>query len=445
MNRIRSFSLLAILATVIAAFSSSCLLAVVGFVALSVAYPSAFTGRICVTLISSEILADIITAFKKSIPLVNKMGLDFSSQSLKLNQTYYAHITTIPTVEDVTTTYAVTGQDARDSIVDVPVTVDTRRGVRLKIKHLDRIKDKKELYNEVIGNAGYALAKDLCDRVMATFKTVNFSQGQIFSEANSDLDMLEAVREAMNGVGADPIRNMFVNSAVATVLGADSRIASKDFAGQMPNGTALRRFTNLGGFQEIIEYPDMPLNNSTAVTGGAIEADDDVYTKTAHGLVTGQRVVLTSFSGGTGLTAATVWYFHRLTADTGLLCATPAAAQAGTLGTACTVDATSVVLTPTENVIAFGFDKRAFAVLLGVPDGFDSADLKSAWGIPDNMGFESVTMDGVTMGAVSWEETGTGDLNYMPVTVFGMAAGRQAGTNAVGSKTDYAGYRVMKA
>ncbi len=88
----------------------------------------------------------------------------------------------------------------------------------------------------------------------------------------------------------------------------------------------------------------------TNVTGGAIESDDpEVYTKAAHGLITGQRIKLVSLTGGTGLVASTVYYFHKLTADTGRICASYANAIAGT-AVPVTTDATNVVLTPNIDV-----------------------------------------------------------------------------------------------
>lgn len=87
------------------------------------------------------------------------------------------------------------------------------------------------------------------------------------------------------------------------------------------------------------------LSTLSNVTGGAITASTKLYAKTGHGFATGQRVYLVSLTGGTGLTAATSYWFHRLGPDTGYLCATRALALAGTPANV-TVDATSVVLTP---------------------------------------------------------------------------------------------------
>jgi hypothetical protein len=84
----------------------------------------------------------------------------------------------------------------------------------------------------------------------------------------------------------------------------------------------------------------------TALSAGTISSATKIYTKTAgnHGLETGDRVILTSLTGGTGLTAAATYYFHKLSPTTGYLCASYANALAGTFANV-TADATNVILT----------------------------------------------------------------------------------------------------
>lgn len=79
------------------------------------------------------------------------------------------------------------------------------------------------------------------------------------------------------------------------------------------------------------------------VTGGAITASTNVYSKTGHGFKTGDRLKLVSLTGGTGLTATSQYYFYRIDADTGYLCNSPILAEAGT-AIDVTLDASSVVL-----------------------------------------------------------------------------------------------------
>ena len=435
------------------------ILAVTGLVA-SVANPlSAFaflfvagnllarqSGSLCVTLTATEMLLDVIRAFRTRIPAAMLLGNEWRSTPLKYNGAYTAHIASVPTAESMASTYAAaSGNVARDMLTDVDITVSSRYGTPLDWTNLTLISDRKNEYDKVIGGAGYALAKVFIDDLLSMAKSQYFSYSAIYTTANSDVDMVNEVTENLNTQGAyDSGRVMIVNSAVATTLSADARLASRDYSGQYTQGNGYRQFRDVNGFALIQEYPSLSLNNGTAVTGGAIEADDEVYTKTAHGLVTGQRVVLTSFSGGTGLTAATVWFFHALTANTGYLCATPTLAVAGTAGTACTVDATSVVLTPTENLTAFASDMSGIQFLAGPEDHTSQYALMSQLGIPSVMGFETVTEpeSGITMSAVGYQDSGTGNLRWIPMLLWGKVAGRKAGTNAVGSNMDKGGFLI---
>lgn len=399
------------------------------------------------TLTVAEITLDLLKSFVQWIPGLQSMGTDFRASALKLDQTYTAHITTIPSVEDVSTTYAVTGQNARDLLVDVPVLVDKRQGSRLKWRHLDFLKDQQSKYQEAIGNAGYALARSFIQDVASKMLSRNFSQSSTVAEADSDVDMLISVTGAMNLVGASPMgRTFLVNTPVANALSADSRITSKDFLGQTPDGSSMRAFRNCYGFQNVLEWPELPLNNGTALTGGAAEADDDLITISAHGLVTGDRVVLTAITGGTGLTQGNTYYVIKVSANTFKLATTQANAAAGT-GVNISTDGSSITVTPTENLTGFAFDRRAIAILAGYPDQADQEGLIQQLGIQKVMSFIPVTdpVSGLTMTAVTWQDSGTGDLNFMPVLVWGSSLGRQSGASAAGTLTDYAGHRLIKA
>lgn len=123
--------------------------------------------------------------------------------------------------------------------------------------------------------------------------------------------------------------------SISDVFNVDGTVRIADTLGDPPA-------VNMSGVTGAIFAAFYP-TAATTVTAGAIEADDNIYTKVAHGFVTGQKVVLNSLTGGTGLTAGGVYYFHRLSADTGYLCASRTAALAGTAINV-TLDATSVSL-----------------------------------------------------------------------------------------------------
>lgn len=94
--------------------------------------------------------------------------------------------------------------------------------------------------------------------------------------------------------------------------------------------------------------------DGTAITGGAIAASGDAYSKTSHGLSTGDRVVLNSFSGGTGgITAGQQYWFNKSSANAGLLCSSFENAVAGTAVDATGSDASSVSITKKNDLGVF--------------------------------------------------------------------------------------------
>ena len=397
------------------------------------------------TLTSPQVLMDIIGTFRKRFPALNRMGTDFRGAPLKLNQQYIAHIPGLPTTStyDTTTGYANGANSARGLLTDVPVTVDQHPTCPLKWLHLDQIKDVKNRYEEVIGNAGYSLAKGMIDNICAGFNTRNFSREVVSTVANFDYDVLQEITGSLNGVGAAPSgRVLIVNTPVANVLATDARMISKDYAGQLLNGEGYRIWENVGGFALIMEYPDLPSNNATALTGVTGANSGDVMTSAGHGLQTGDPVTFISGTSFTGLTAGTRYFAIKLTDDTFQVATTYANAIAGTevvLG----ADGTSGVFQLQENLVAFAFDKRAIALLAGVPEGMPSG-LAASLGIPQTMLFESITEpeSGLTMAAAKWQNGGTGDFFFCPTFVWGKGLGKQGFAASAGTLTDYAGLRI---
>jgi len=403
------------------------------------------------TLVTQQILLEIVKSFAKRLPMLTRMGTDFRAGAIVKNKTYTAHIGTLPTIADVdpTTGYVNGAQEASGLLTDLDIKVENHKHVPIKLSHLTVIQQDQKKYRETIANAGYVLAKAVIDSVLAKINFRSFSQWSTFATADCDFDMLVDVTGDLNGVGAlGNMRTMLVNSAAANALSADSRIASKDYAGQLLGGEGYRHFRNVGGFGDIIEYPDLGTNNGTALTSVTGEADDDLLTKTAHGLNTGDRVIITFSSGFTGLTTATAYYAIRAGADTFKLASTYALALAGT-GIDITADGTGATVTRTENLVAFGFDPRALALLTGIPA--DSANLAAELGIPQVVALESVTdpESGITMAAVKWQAPGTQDLYWSPTLLWGSRVGKEpqpaalTTTLAVGAACDYAGHRVV--
>lgn len=405
------------------------------------------SARVCVTLTAEEILMDVIRAFAVRLPAMGGLGLEFRPTSLKLNKQYTGHISTVPTVQDYdgSTGYKANAASARGLLTDVPVTVTKHRHVPLKWPYLNQIADDKQAYDRVIGNAGYALARDFALDIAGAFVSRNFSQESIYATADCDVDMLNNVTGDMNIVGAQTEgRVMWLNTAAANALAVDQRMASRDYQAQQVGASARRRWQNAYGFAAIEEWPELPTNNSViSLTGVTCANSGDLFTKDGHGLVTGDRVAAASFSAGF---SDGTYYVIKVTDNTFQLASTAALAVAGT-AVACTDDGTGGTIASLENLAAFAFTPEAMAIVAGPPESNNDA-MRAMLNIPQVMGFtEPVTEpeSGITMAAVSWEEQGTGDLYWSPVLLWGKALGRQAGDVAAGSVCDYAGHRVITA
>ena len=416
------------------------------------------------TLTTPVLLLDVMQAFRKFFPALGNIGTEFKGTPLKLNNKYYAHIATYGSAStyDTVTGYANGANTARNGLTDVPVVVDQQPTYPLKWLHLDEIKDIKNQYQKVMDGAGYTLGKKAFDDGVAAKMTSRyFTQENISATADCDYDWLNTLTTALNGKGVMPTgRTLFVNSAVAQTLAADPRMTSKLFAGQLVDGNAYRQWFNVGGFALIQEYPDLPSNNGTALTSATATAASDLITATAHGLVTGDPVVLSAIGSGTaGLAINTRYWAIKSDANNIKVATTYANAIAGTQ-----IDITSygtgITLKLAENLVAFACDGRAFGFMAGVPDGFQS-QIATQLGIPPTMLFDNPVRDplsGLTMGAVKWMEVGTGNLFWCPTFVYGTNAGKQADTavagnsasansilaaaSLTGAASDYAGLRI---
>jgi hypothetical protein len=395
---------------------------------------------------SAEILLDVLDAFAVKLPLLRHIGADWRSNGLKKDQTYTAHISGIPSVETVSNAdyTALTAQGARDLLTDVSVTVDKHIATRLKWAHLNAIQDNKIEYAKVIANAGYALAKYFIDDIIAGMTPNNFSNSSNYAVADSDCDMLDNITGDLNLQKAlSNGRFGVVSTPVATVLAGDSRLASADYAGQRVRGEGYRRWADVNGFSEIMEYPDLANTTSgTAITGVTVANTGDLFTKTAHGLATGQTVSAASFSAG--FTAGT-YYVIRASADTFQLASSYANALAGTAAAA-SADGTGGVITPTQTLTGFFGESRAITVLGGIPA---EMDLANTLGINLNRvnAIEVVTHPDlkISMAAIMWEDAGKLDINWVPTLVYGKSLGRQAVANGVGGLLDNAGHRLVSA
>lgn len=391
------------------------------------------------------LLSDILEPFKTRFPMLRGMSTDFRAQPLKLSTNYTAHIRTLPSAAtyDGTTGYANGATSGRSLLVDVPITVDAHKHVPLKLEHLNIIKDHKNDYLGTVADAGYVLGKTMVDSVLLKgARNSAFTNTVTDTVANSDRDTLAAACEAMNTNGASPFgRCGIVSSSVMTSLMGDAEISSRDYYGQLAGGNALRVLRNIEGFESIYEYPEFP---SDAASQTFTAATTDICTAAAHGFKTGDKVRVSSATTlPAGLSAATTYFVIYLTADTFSLATTDANAQAGTAINISDTGTGAHSIVGYENTTGLFFERRAIAVLAGIPAG--TPELAAAFGIPQVMAFTSMTEpdSGFSASLVRWQQAGTGDLYVSPAAIWGSALGRQSGT--ADGITDRAAIRLITA
>lgn len=208
---------------------------------------------------SSAILATVMDAFKTRVPMLNMLTLDARNDTLKLGQVAYAHVRALPSAStyDATTGYFNGANSTQDLLVDVPVTISTHAHVTLKLSYLKTLADTK--FDIALGDCSYVLGKSIVDAALTKGAlAANNTYTVTETVANTDYETLGALRAKMNDNDAGNERYGLVNTAVASALDSDPLIASKDYSGQQAGAEGLLRFRNVGGFREILEYPDLP-------------------------------------------------------------------------------------------------------------------------------------------------------------------------------------------
>lgn len=216
------------------------------------------------TLTTSEILQLTLDAIRVQCPALSLFSTDFSSQSAKKGETIYAHISTLPAVQsyDATTGFKANAAEASTLLTDVPVTLDQFKHVPVKVDFLDQISSRKDLLTPTINNAAYVLGKSIVDFALGKIVAANFTRKTVETIANTTKATLDAVTLQLNTQGAMPMgRAGLVNSPFFNALESDARIASGDYYGQRRAGNGYGKLTNVSGFENVLEYPDMPANS----------------------------------------------------------------------------------------------------------------------------------------------------------------------------------------
>jgi hypothetical protein len=395
---------------------------------------------------ANQILADIFKAFRYRLPHLQSMGLNFSMDRLRLNQTATAHIEKLPTVGTYSNElgYGANPNDIDDLLEDVPILIDGHNHVHVGLSHLSAITHQKKYINAV-GNQAYVLGKHVGDSVLNKVKGSSISFEKAVAANAIDYDDLVAIGGEMNVNGAATTgRRGIVSTAVMNTLQGDARIASGDYHDQLQRGQALRRLTNIAGFEVIDEYPVLPNNNAAARVVTSTNATETLNL-VDHGFLTGDKVRFTTSAADlpAGLAVDTTYYVIKVTDDTFKVATTDALATAGT-PVALADDGTGVHnVAGWENLEGFFFEDRAFGLKTGLPDQSD--DYAKELGILQVNRCKAIQDPETMLGLLSimWATPGKLDLNCALAILYGSVVGRQAGAKY--AMTDRAGLRLVSA
>jgi hypothetical protein len=217
-------------------------------------------ARLCLTLSVAEILMDTLEAFKTELPGMLNYASDFSTKNAVKGDKITAHLALKPTVRDVdpVTGFANSAALAENLLEDVSVTLDQLKHVPVRVNMLSQLAAKKDLYKVAIRDQGYVLAKHVVDAALTKAAT-NFSNSLSMAPALVDVDALETIRNRANAQGMSREgRYGVVSTPFASALQNDPRTGSKQFNAQLNGAQGYRVFKNIGGFEVIWEYPDLP-------------------------------------------------------------------------------------------------------------------------------------------------------------------------------------------
>lgn len=408
--------------------------AVMGIGSIALSAPSA---RACNTLTSpQEILMEVADAFLNLAPAVRTLGGQWVNTGVKKNKKYTGHIAGAVTARDITTTLFPSAADPGSLLTDLDITASYAKGAPLTMDAITMAARDKNSYEKLVKGAAHSLASAFFNAGVSYAASQYCSYSAVYAAVDADMDMLSGVQTTLNENGALPYgRTMIVNSSYAGNLCNVTGIASRDFFGQQ-NVSAIRAWRGIAGFDLVQEFPGLSNNNGSAITGIAAATSGNLYTKSAHGLVTGQRVQINSgWSASIGFSTNDYAYVIYASASTFQLATTLANALAGTAATVSN-NATGGSLTVKENIAGFATDGRGIEFVAGPLDLSATDEMLELFGAQKVVSTTTVQHEsGLVFGAVAAQDPSTGAVSWTPTLVFGFRAGRDSSTT-IGDKTD---------
>ncbi|MFK5923266.1 MAG: hypothetical protein QM496_13900 [Verrucomicrobiota bacterium] len=415
------FAVTCLVATVHGALPAAALLFVGGH-ALTYAH-NVPSGILSVTLTPTILLQQTVRQLFNKAPALSFFSNEFTTERLKKGQQVIGKIRKRPVAAEYDAGnggYEAGAQDGKDLLVDVPFKMDSHLHVTIRLSHLNAISDSMNKMEEHIEDSASVIGESVSRTILGNIRSGAFANSTIFSEANSNKDMLNKIRKKMNKRSVGSPRFALVNSDVAETLSNDPRIANRyDDKSKDTDTNPYTTLTSLAGFNTIQEDPALDARVTTPVNLTAAASGDLITTAAAHNFLVGDRVKMPALTGGAGLTAGDYYFVKSVPSTTTL---TVSATHGGAV-VDITSDATVGTIQQAENITGFFATRSAIAIKTGLP--IDSVEAAQALGIPVPVSSEVITdpTTGLSMIAYKWFKTGPMDAYITLACLYGSTAG----------------------
>ena len=209
------------------------------------------------TLSPDVITLDVLQFLKKRFPMLTAVATDFSNEPVRLNTRIISRVVTPPAVASYT---AAAGYvESAATTTDVQVNINNFRFVAVSFSDNELASTPRNLIQEQVQAAAYALGKDAFDKLMALALVANFPTHTVSTAANLTRDTLTAVRAQLQQAGAITPRFGIIDSAGMQYLLQDPTIVSRFYVNVEDSAIDQEAgiLTGIGGFEKIYEYPDL--------------------------------------------------------------------------------------------------------------------------------------------------------------------------------------------
>jgi hypothetical protein len=209
------------------------------------------------TLSPDVITLDVLQFLKKRFPMLTAVATDFSNEPVRLNTHIISRVPVVPAVQSFTQAGGYASTNA--STTDVSILINNFRFVSLSFYDDEMASTPRNLVQEQVEGAAYALGKDAFDKLMALCIVANFPTHTVSTAANLTRDTLTLVRGQLQIAGSRTPRFGIIDSTGMQYLLQDPTIVSRFYVNVEDSAIDQEAgiLTGIGGFEKIFEYPDL--------------------------------------------------------------------------------------------------------------------------------------------------------------------------------------------